>query len=91
MPYTVKEFHQTPNPNALKCILDRVIRERELGPASYRTAAAAGEDPVAAALFKVAGVTNLLINEDWITVNKDPKAEWKAVKAGVSKALAGLG
>lgn len=90
MPLTVIEFQPTPNPNALKCILNRPIRERERGPASFRTADAAKSDPVASALFALPGVNNLLINEDWITVNKDPKAEWKAMRAAVSRVLADL-
>lgn len=84
----VREFQSTPNPNAVKCVLDRVVRSRESGPASYRSASACVEDGLARALFAVPGVAGLLINEDWITVNKDAKAEWKSVKAGVVRALA---
>lgn len=90
MPYAVKEFQSTPNPNAVKCVLDRVIRAQERAPASFRSAADARSDPLASALFAVPGVVNLLINEDWITVNKNPKADWKTVKAGVSRVLAGM-
>lgn len=90
MPYTVREFQSTPNPNAVKCVLDRAIRERELGPGSYRSAEAARSDPTAAALFAIPGVTNLLINEDWVTVNKSAEADWKKVRAEVSRVLAGL-
>lgn len=88
MPYSVRDFQSTPNPNAVKCLLDRVIRSRDRGPASYRNAAAAADDPIAATLFAISGVTTLLINEDWITVNKDPKADWKAIKPAVTRALA---
>jgi hypothetical protein len=90
MPFTVTEFQPTPNPNALKCILDKAIREREQGPGSFRSAESAASDPVAAALFAVPGVTNLLINENWITVNKDARAEWRPLRAEISRVLAGL-
>lgn len=90
MPYAVRTFQETPNPNAVKCILDRPIRDASLGPASFRTPAAAGDDPAARALFQIPGVTSLLINADWITVNKAPTAEWKKIKSGVSSTLAEL-
>lgn len=90
MPYVVAEFQETPNPNAVKCILDRPIRERSLGPASFRGAESASGDPVAAALFAIPGVAGVLINGDWITVNKQPHAEWAAIRRAVSRALAGL-
>jgi hypothetical protein len=88
MPRRVLEFQPTPNPNAVKCILDGPIRDPERGPASYRAAPPGEADPLAAALFGVPGVVGLLINGDWITVNKAPEAEWKAVRAGVSRVLA---
>lgn len=84
MPYTVKTFQSTPNPNAVKCILDRKISDR---PRSYFRAEEAASDPLATSLFRVPGVTNILINADWVTVNKSPGTDWKAVKAGVERVL----
>ncbi|MBC7835284.1 MAG: NifU N-terminal domain-containing protein [Phycisphaerales bacterium] len=84
MPYAITRFDPTPNPNALKCILDRPISDR---PRSFRSAAEATSDPLAAAIFAVPGVTNLLLNGDWLTVNKSSESEWKPVKAGVQAAL----
>jgi len=84
MGYTVKSFQQTPNPNAVKCVLDRRTGDRVR---SYFKAADAAGDPLGAALFSVAGVTNVLINGDWITVSKSPEAGWREVKAGVERAL----
>lgn len=90
MPLRVKSFQPTPNPNAVKCVLDRaVVRE----PLSYRSAPAPGEgadegERLAAALFTVPGVVGLLLNGDWVTVNKAPDAEWSSVKEGVRRVLA---
>lgn len=84
MPYTVRAFQATPNPNAVKCILDRKVTDR---PRSYFRAEEAGEDPLARAIFAVEGVTNVLINADWVTVNKTPEADWKAVRSGVERVL----
>ena len=59
----------------------------QIYPRSFRDAASAQADPLADALFAVEGVTNVLINGDWVTVNKTPQAEWKRVKRGIEKAL----
>jgi hypothetical protein len=84
MPYRVTEFEPTPNPNAVKCWLDHPISDR---PRSFLNAGMATADPIAAALFAQAGVTNVLFNGDWVTVNKPPSAEWSSVKAKVRQVL----
>lgn len=84
MPYRVTEFESTPNPNAVKCWLDRPISDR---PRSFFNAQMAAEDPVAAALFADAGITNILFNGDWLTVNKPPDADWTSTKAKVKRVL----
>ena len=85
MPFTVTEFESTPNPNAVKCWLDRPISD---GPRSFLNASAAAGDPVAAALFADAGATTILFNGDWITVNKPPTADWATVKRRIKAVLA---
>lgn len=77
-------FQETPNPHALKCVLDR-----EMAPErrSFFNAEQAGGDPIAAALFAIPGVTNVLMSGDWLTVGKSPEAEWKTVKAGITRVL----
>src|SRR5438128_1453945 len=67
MPYTVQEFQPTPNPNALKCVLDRPLPEPIR---SFRSAAEAAGDPLGSALFAVPGVTAVLLSGGWLTVNK---------------------
>lgn len=89
MPYAVVEFQATPNPNALKCVLDRPVAGGSGGLRSFRSAAEAASDPVGAALFAVPGVATVLIAGGWITVNKTPGADWAKVKRGVGLALAG--
>jgi NFU1 iron-sulfur cluster scaffold homolog, mitochondrial len=84
MPFAVTEFETTPNPNALKCWLDRPISD---GPRSFLNAELAATDPVAAALFSRAGVTNVYFNGNWITVNKPADANWTTIKHKVRKVL----
>lgn len=90
MPSKVVRFDATPNPNALKCVVDAPIAN---APRSYfkpAEAAAAG-DALAIALFALPGITNVLIHTEWITVCKDAGAPWAAIKEGVREALARSG
>jgi hypothetical protein len=84
MPNSITTFQPTPNPNALKCTLAHRLPDP---PRSFRSPAEAGSDPLAGAIFAVPGVTGLLINGEWMTINKDPKADWPSVKKGVQAAL----
>jgi hypothetical protein len=84
MGYRVMKFQETPNPNALKCVLDGRISER---PRSYFNAEEAARDDVASKLFAVPGVTNILINGDWVTVSKRTDADWVPIKREVERVL----
>ena len=81
----ITEFESTPNPNAVKCWLDKPISDV---PRSFLNAEMAAEDPVAAALFERARVSTALFNGSWISVNKQPDADWDRVKAIVREVLA---
>ena len=85
MAVQVTEFEDTPNPNAMKCWVDATLSD---GPLSFFNAAAAAEHPLASRLFEEAGVTNVLILGDWVTICKTPKARWPAVKKKVAAVLA---
>jgi len=83
----VIEFRGTPNPNAVKCVLDRSLGPR---PRSYFRAEEAASDPVGRALFAIEGVTNVLISGDWATVSKRAEARWGPIKEGVRRVMAEL-
>lgn len=87
MPYKVTQLVSTPNPNAVKCILDRAIREPGAGSVAWRSALSASGDPAAAAIFEIRGVNNLLFNSDWITVGKAADADWKSIMPQVKRVL----
>lgn len=86
MPYRVVQFLETPNPNAVKCVLDRSPAPE--GPRSFRSREEAAADALAAALFAVPGVRNVLIHDGWITVGKAEDAPWRTVRDGLRAALA---
>ena len=77
---------RTPNPNAMKFTLDRRVVE---GPQSrsINSAAAAHGDPLAEPLFAIAGVTGLFMVDDFITVMKEPTADWDTLVPAVTAAL----
>jgi hypothetical protein len=84
MAFRVVEVQPTPNPNALKFMLDREISQR---PTSYLEAGAATDDPIARELFAIPGVSSLLFLGDFVTVNKSPDASWADIKSQVRRAL----
>jgi hypothetical protein len=89
MPLRIVSYQETPNPHALKCALDRATGAPGVSR-SFRDASAAGDDPVARAIFAVPGVTGLLLHADWLTVSKAPEASWKTLKPALEQALAAL-
>jgi Scaffold protein Nfu/NifU N terminal len=87
LPYEVREVQPTPNPNALKFVLDRVIADR---PTSFLDPASGKDHPIASRLFAIPGVTSLLILGDFVTVSKRPEARWADIKAKVEQTLASV-
>ena len=85
MGFKVFEIQPTPNPNALKFVLDHAVSDQSI---SFLNAGAAHDHPLAGRLFGVDGVASLLLLGDFITVNKRPEAEWPAIKRGVRRVLA---
>ena len=84
MPHRIVEFQPTPNPNALKCILDAPL------PApirSFRKRADAAGDPLGERLLAIPGVSSVLLSGPWMTINKTPEAEWSGVKRAVQDVL----
>ncbi len=84
MSHRIVEFQPTPNPNALKCILNAPL------PApirSFRKREDAAGDPLGERLLAIPGVSSVLLSGSWMTVNKTPGAEWSGVKRAVQDVL----
>lgn len=84
MAFVVRETQTTPNPNAIKFVLDREITTERL---SFANPAAAAEHALAAQLFALDGVAGLLLMGDFVTVLKKPSAKWALLKPSVKKIL----
>ncbi len=80
------KFENTPNPNAVKCLLESPSAQGQIR--SYFNAEQAVSDPLAERLFAIKGITNLLITPGWITVNKAPDASWAPIKKAIRTILA---
>jgi len=74
----------TPNPNGLKFSLNRTLTEKSLW---FSTPQAAEVHPVARALAAVPGVKSIMIAATFVSVNKDPAADWAAIVPQVETVL----
>lgn len=78
------ETQATPNPNAMKFVLDRVAFEKML---SFRGAEEAKGFVLAERLFEIPGVVGLLFVNDFVTVSKSPDVPWRKISAVVRRTL----
>lgn len=75
----------SPNPNALKFVLDITLPET----ISYGSADEAAGSPFAA-VFDAPGVASIFGVNDFVTVNRQPDADWDPIVAAVEAAVAPL-
>ncbi len=67
----------TPNPHAHKYTLDRAVGATML---NFGSAEEAAGHPLAAALFRLHGVSNVFLTANFITVNKWPDVAWESLE-----------
>jgi hypothetical protein len=90
MGFGVREIQPTPNPNAMKFVLDAIVSEE---PASFYSREQAGANPaevnrLAEKLLAIQGVSNVLLLNDFVTVGKLPQARWSDINGRVKQILA---
>lgn len=71
---TVIGIEPTPNPNALKFIVNESFVSN--GSITYNSVRDAGPDPLGAGLFRIRGVTSIFYMGDFITITKSEDASW---------------
>jgi hypothetical protein len=71
-------YQPTPNPNAGKFTVDRALVEGDASR-SYYSAGDATSDPLASALFALDGVASIFMVADFVTVTKQPDADWSVL------------
>ncbi|HEX7118430.1 MAG TPA: NifU N-terminal domain-containing protein [Longimicrobiales bacterium] len=79
-------FQPTPNPNAGKFIADREIVPGDR-PRSFFSREDAAGDRLAEALMALDGVASIFMVEDFVTVTKEPNADWGALIPRVEAAI----
>ena len=84
MAFAIREFQATPNPNAMKFVLDQSVSDH---PMSFLTPAAAENHELAKQLFAIDGVTSVLLLGDFVTINKTSAAKWADIKRNVQYVL----
>jgi hypothetical protein len=77
------EVRQTPNPNARKFIL----AGKHFGASRNYALGDQVDDPLVAQLLSLDGVYNVMLAQDFVTVNKRPQVEWPPLQAAVERLL----
>jgi len=81
----VQSVQPTPNPNALKFIVDNTVIEN--GSLDYSNEQEVSDDPLAQSLFSIAGIASLFFCENFVTITMTDSADWRAVNDAVIKCL----
>ena len=74
----------TPNPNAAKFSVGQAVG----GPATF-VAGSNPNDPLAAALLAISGVTSIFMTADFVTISKTPDSSWESIIPEASAILEG--
>lgn len=81
----LRSIETTPNPNSMKLNLDQSVGKAQTYSAEDRESCPA----IAAKLLDIPGVKSVFLCQDFITLNRDPRADWKVILNTVTHALSG--
>lgn len=79
------DVQPTPNPNAMKFSVG--VPTTSGGPRTFRSATEAVAEPLAKALFAIAGVEYVFMTADFISVNKSPQSQWEDILPAATRAI----
>ena len=74
----VQDVDLTPNPQALKFILNEKLLSKETR--SFQNKDEAQNDPLAKGIFEITGFVSVFYMDKFITIEKDPKAQWGQIQ-----------
>jgi len=74
----VEDVDLTPNPHALKFILNKKLLNYETR--QYADLESAKNDPFAAGIFKLNGVVSVFYMDKFVTIEKSPDANWGQIQ-----------
>lgn len=75
----------TPNPNALKFVLDQPVKLE--GNSTYRSPIDCGENKLAAELFSIRGVDQIHFFDNVITITKFSYEDWEAIDEAIQDTI----
>jgi Fe-S cluster biogenesis protein NfuA len=78
-------IHPTPNPNALKFVLDTVVKSKD--SAVYKQGVSANNNAMAAAILALPNVTEVYFASRFITVTQDGGADWPGLEESVKNVI----
>jgi Fe-S cluster biogenesis protein NfuA len=76
-------IQSTPNPNALKFVLNMPVKNE--GKVTYKNVDQCKDNPLAAALFTVANISEVYFFDNYITVTQDGNADWDAIEDQIKR------
>ena len=82
----LRSIETTPNPNSMKLNLSAPAGSRT---ATYSRANPSGSPPLVARLLEVEGVESVFVCADFVTLNRDPRADWAPIVGRATSILAG--
>ncbi len=74
----IKDVDLTPNPQALKFILNKALTTR--ASRFFAEKEEAENDPLASKIFGIKGVSSVFYKKDFLTVEKQPSASWLGIQ-----------
>ncbi|MEZ4334641.1 MAG: NifU family protein [Myxococcota bacterium] len=77
---------RTPNPNGIKWVLGQAVAEG-IASASFARGVSAEVSPLAASIAALDGVTGVLLGPNFVTVTKEPDADWTELAAPIVAAI----
>lgn len=80
-------IESTPNPNSMKLNLDG---HRSVVPITYSLANANSSPQLIREVLNVPGIQSVFSCEDFLTINKDPRGNWKMILEAVTKIIPGI-
>ncbi len=83
--FKVMTFHHTPNPEAAQFIMSGDVMKK--GTKTFSSPEQSKRDPLAEALFKIYGVENVFIRENFVTITKSPIVAWTTLMEPIQNTL----
>ncbi len=78
-------IQSTPNPNALKFVLNMPVKME--GKVTYKSAAECDTNPMAKAIFTVPNVSEVYFFDNYVTVTQDGNVDWDVIEEQIKNII----